>query len=73
MGAGSNRAAAIRHALSLIAAGFGTPATLIAHAVLLLDQNPDQLAALKADLVAHRETRSRKELRLEARPPPCSG
>lgn len=41
--------AAIRHALSLIAAGFDTTATLIAHAVLLLSQNPDQLAALKAD------------------------
>ena len=41
--------AVVRHSLSLIAAGFDTTATLIAHVVLLLTQNPDQLAALKAD------------------------
>ena len=41
--------AVVRHALSLIAAGFDTTATLIAHVVLLLSQNPDQLAALQAD------------------------
>jgi cytochrome P450 len=41
--------AVIRHSLSLIAAGFDTTATLIAHVVLLLSQNPDQLGALTAD------------------------
>ena len=41
--------AIVRHSLSLIAAGFDTTATLIAHVVLLLSRNPDQLAALKAD------------------------
>ena len=41
--------AVVRHSLSLIAAGFDTTATLIAHVVLLLSQNPDQLSALKAD------------------------
>jgi cytochrome P450 len=41
--------AVVRHSLSLIAAGFDTTATLIAHVVLLLSQNPDQLGALKAD------------------------
>jgi cytochrome P450 len=41
--------AVVRHSLSLIAAGFDTTATLIAHVVLLLSQNPDQLAALKND------------------------
>jgi len=41
--------AVVRHALSLIAAGFDTTATLIAHVVLLLSRNPDQLAALEAD------------------------
>ena len=41
--------AVVRHSLSLIAAGFDTTATLIAHVVLLLTQNPDQLAALKTD------------------------
>jgi cytochrome P450 len=41
--------AVVRHSLSLIAAGFDTTATLIAHVVLLLSRNPDQLAALKAD------------------------
>jgi cytochrome P450 len=42
--------AVVRHSLSLIAAGFDTTATLIAHIVLLLSQNPEQLRALKADL-----------------------
>jgi cytochrome P450 len=41
--------AVVRHSLSLIAAGFDTTATLIAHVVLLLSQNPEQLAALEAD------------------------
>jgi cytochrome P450 len=41
--------AVVRHSLSLIAAGFDTTATLIAHVVLLLSRNPDQLDALKAD------------------------
>jgi cytochrome P450 len=41
--------AVVRHALSLIAAGFDTTATLLAHLVLLFSRNPDQLAALKAD------------------------
>jgi len=41
--------AVVRHALSLIAAGFDTTATLLAHLVLLFSQNPEQLAALKAD------------------------
>ena len=41
--------AVVRHSLSLIAAGFDTTATLIAHVVLLLSQDADQLAALKAD------------------------
>jgi cytochrome P450 len=41
--------AVVRHALSLIAAGFDTTATLLAHLVLLLSQNPEQLVALKAD------------------------
>jgi len=46
--------AVIRHSLSLIAAGFDTTATLIAHVVLLLTES-DQLGALKAELLAHRK------------------
>jgi cytochrome P450 len=41
--------AAVRHALSLIAAGHDTTANLIANLVLLLSKNPDQLAAMKED------------------------
>lgn len=41
--------AVVRHALSLIAAGFDTTATLLAHLVLLFTKNPEQLALLKAD------------------------
>lgn len=41
--------AAVRHALSLIAAGHDTTANLIANLVLLLSRNPDQLAAMKED------------------------
>ena len=41
--------AVVRHALSLIAAGFDTTATLLAHLVLLFSKNPDQLALMKAD------------------------
>ena len=41
--------AAVRHSLSLIAAGFDTTATLLAHLVLHLTRNPEQLALLKAD------------------------
>jgi cytochrome P450 len=41
--------AVVRHSLSLIAAGFDTTATLLAHLILHFTKNPDQLALLKAD------------------------
>lgn len=41
--------AAVRHSLSLIAAGFDTTATLLAHMVLHFTKNPEQLALFKAD------------------------
>ncbi len=41
--------AVVRHALSLIAAGFDTTATLLAHLVLLFSKHPEQLAVLKSD------------------------
>ena len=41
--------AVVRHLLSLVTAGHDTTANLIAHLVLLLTRNPDQLALLKQD------------------------
>ena len=41
--------AVVRHAFSLMAAGFDTTATLLANLVLLFSRNPDQLTLLKAD------------------------
>ena len=44
-----DRGAVVRHMLSLFTAGHDTSANMIAHLVLLLTDNPDQLALLKSD------------------------